>query len=191
MKHKYFAKYGNILLRPLEKADIEKLRVWRNDTEMTRFLRPIGYISPEMQEQWYDSYLANLNEITFAIVETEKLNRIIGSLSLYNFSESCAEIGKIQIGDKEARGNGYSGIAFVMAMKIGFNLLKVKKIHASVHQENYAAYKNYSKIGMYLTGSHPSVVGGTEDEIEITEEILYSANAFAETVEIGMLHTEL
>ena len=31
MNHNYGALYGNVRLRPLEKNDIEKLRMWRNE----------------------------------------------------------------------------------------------------------------------------------------------------------------
>ena len=52
MKSYYYAEYQNVIIRPLEKQDIEQLRIWRNDTKQIRFLRNIGYITREMQEKW-------------------------------------------------------------------------------------------------------------------------------------------
>ena len=85
MNHQYHASYENIMLRPLERKDIENLRVWRNDATQTRFLRKIDHITPEMQEKWYESYLKDNDTIAFAIEETEHLHRMVGSLSLYDF----------------------------------------------------------------------------------------------------------
>ena len=86
----------------MEKNDIENLRVWRNDKSKTQFLKPIGEITPEMQLEWFKKYLDNQDEITFAIEETKDLNRMVGSVTLYNFHGKVAEVGKIQIGDREA-----------------------------------------------------------------------------------------
>lgn len=167
MQHNYHAYFQNIRIRPLEKSDIEILRIWRNDTSKTKYLRPIGKITPQMQEKWYETYLRNPDEIAFAIDETENLNRMVGSLFLYNFKEKIAEIGKIQVGDDEAHGMGIGGKSFVLAMKIGFERMNLEKIIASVHRENIAAYKSYMKIGFEIVGSHPALIGGIEDEIEM------------------------
>ena len=118
MEHHYCAEYQNIKIRPLKKDDIEMLRVWRNDTDQTRFLRNIGHITKEMQENWYESYLKDPDVLTFAVEETEKVNHMVGSLALYNFHGEEAEIGRLQIGDLNARGMGIGGKSFVLAMKI-------------------------------------------------------------------------
>lgn len=187
MKHNYSARYGNILLRPLEEGDIENLRVWRNNTHQTRFLRPVGHITPEMQQQWFEKYLTNENEITFAIVETKDLNRMVGSVALYDFEGDVAEIGKIQIGDPEAGGRGIGRVSLVMAMWIGFKRMGLKKIIASVHQENIAAHKNDMKVGFQIVGNHPSVVGGLEDEIKIDEARLCEVNTYTPEIELDVM----
>jgi len=178
MRHQYRASYRNVLLRPLEHKDIEALRIWRNNTEKTRFLRPIGHITPEMQEQWFEKYLQNEQEIAFAIEETQELKRLVGSVSLYDFQGDVAEIGKIQIGDSKANGKGIGRLSLVMAMKVGFEELGLKKIVASVHRDNIASYTNFVRIGCKIIGNHPSVVGGIEDEFEIIESWMNVANGY-------------
>lgn len=190
MNHKYYAKYKNILLRPLCHDDIENLRVWRNDMHATRFLRQIGYITHEMQEKWFQNYLNNQSEITFAIVETEELNRIVGSVSLYDIFGNQAEFGKIQIGDKQAHGKGIGRVSMVMALAIGFDKLGLKKIIGCVHQENIAAHSNDIKIGFKIMGKQNSAVGGVEDIIEIDRETLYGVNNYAKDIEIGEIANE-
>ena len=145
MEHRYSAAYGEVAIRPLEKKDIENLRIWRNDASQTRFLRNIGHITRDMQEKWYEGYLRDMDSMVFAI-------------------------GRLQIGDLEARGHGIGGKSFVLAMAVGFKKLGLKRIYASVNRENLAAYKSYTKIGFRVCGSHASPVDGIEDEIEIDEK---------------------
>jgi len=178
MKHTYGAVYDNVKLRPLEHGDIENLRIWRNDTSQTQFLRPIGEITPEMQEKWFENYLSNTGEMVFAIEETIELNRLVGSVALYNIGGETAEVGKIQIGDAEAHGRGIGSKSFVMALLIGFQKLGLKKIVGSVHRDNIAAYKTDMKIGFQVTGHHEAIVGGIEDEIEIDETRLKEVNQY-------------
>ena len=182
MEHNYYAIYKNIKLRPLKKEDIELLRIWRNDTKATKFLRNIGYITPEMQNEWFNIYLKNDKEIIFAIEETSDLNRIVGSVSLYDIQNDIAEIGKIQIGDKDAHGRGIGRIALVMAMCIGFKKLNLEKVIAEVHQDNISAHKNDMKIGFKITGKRPSHVGGFEDEIEMSWDALHANNRYVDQV---------
>lgn len=182
MNHNYKAKYKNILLRPLMHDDIESLRVWRNDRQATRFLRQIGYITPEMQEKWYETYLENKKEITFAIVETEDIGGIIGSISIYDIAGDTAEFGKLQIGEHRAHGRGIGSLATTMALLIAFDKIGVTRIVGCVHQENIAAHKSYMRIGFRITGEQQSVVGGKEDLLEIDEETLLRVNKYAKDV---------
>ncbi len=184
MIHEYSATYQHVELRPLREEDIERLRNWRNDVEATRFLRPIGHITPEMQTQWFRKYLENDQEIGFAIVETCELNRLVGSVSLYDFHDGVAEIGKIRIGDREANGRGIGRLSLVMAMKIGFEVLGLKKIIASVHVDNVASYTNFKRIGCITVGSHPSAVGGMEDVVEIDESRLRAVNEYVPEITV-------
>ena len=184
MRHEYGATYRHVELRPLREEDIECLRIWRNDVEATKFLRPIGHITPEKQAQWFRNYLENEQEIAFAIVETDELNRLVGSVSLYDFYDGVAEIGKIRIGDSEAHGKGIGRLSLVMAMKIGFELLGLKKIIASVHVDNIPSYTNFKKIGCITIGNHPSVVGGVEDVVEMDETRLRMANEYVSEISV-------
>ena len=108
-------------------------------------MRNIGHITRDMQEKWYEGYLRDMDSMVFAIEETQRLKRMVGSLALYNFENGEAEIGRLQIGDLEARGHGIGGKSFILAMAVGFKKLGLKRIYASVNRENLAAYKSYTK----------------------------------------------
>ncbi len=176
MNHKYYARCKNILLRPLCHEDIEPLRVWRNDKPATRFLRQIEFITPAMQEKWFQNYLGDKSIITFSIIETQELNKMVGSVSLYNISENFAEFGKIQIGDAQALGKGIGRIASLLSLCVGFKELDLFKIFSTVHQENIAAHTIYSRIGFTVIGQQKCNIGGYEDKLEITKEQLLKTN---------------
>ncbi|MBQ9347804.1 MAG: GNAT family N-acetyltransferase [Oscillibacter sp.] len=173
MNHSYHAETENLRIRPLSRGDIEQLRVWRNNREETRFLRNIGYITEEAQARWFEAYLSRRDEVTFAIetYASHKTPHLIGSLALYGIDgeRSVCEIGKIQIGDSNAHGKGYGRKALVMAAKIAFWELGMKKITACVHQENFPSHTNFTRIGFQIVGQQDSAAGGTEDLMEITE----------------------
>ncbi len=192
MVHNYSARYKDILLRPLLKKDIEVLRRWRNNTEAVKYLRNIGEITPEMQEKWFKSYLLNNDEYSFSIIDIGDLHTIVGSVSLYNFKNTQAEVGKIQIGDARAHGKGIGRTALVMITELGFKSFGVKKIVAGVNQCNIASHSNFMKIGFKITGTHPSVssFGGVEDEIEIDLHTLEITNPYATNIEIGIGYEE-
>lgn len=179
----YEAIYDNVRIRPLEETDLEKLRIWRNDTEQTKYLRPIGEITPSMQQEWFQTYQKTEDECIFAIEEIHDLHRLVGSLSLYHIKGKTAEIGKIQIGDKEANGRGIGRKSMVMALWIGFQKLGLKEVFGAVNPKNIPAYKNDRTIGFEVIGQH-SCQEGIEEEIQIDEEKLQSANDYLNKIEI-------
>ncbi len=181
MKHNYKAQYKNIVLRPLEKRDIEKLRQWRNDEAQTKYLREIGYITPKMQEQWFENYLHNEDEIIFAIEETQSIKDLIGSVALYAFEDNIAEIGKFQIGNSVARGCGYGIISFSVVSKIAFTYFNTKTLKLVVHKENIVAQKVYEKVGFEISGEEPS---RNEYKMDLNEEQLDKKNRWIKEIVI-------
>ena len=174
MKHSYSISYKNVELKPISESELENLRKWRNAPENTKYLRQIPYITSEMQLKWYESYLANNDEMTFAICETEQLGRVVGSLSLYEFSDNSAEFGKILIGDAEAHGRSVGYHATVAALKIAFLSLKLEKIRLHVFADNIPAVKVYQKAGFSTVGE--CVTNGMKElSMEITRNEFLSA----------------
>lgn len=166
MKHSYSITYKNVALKPISENELEYLRTWRNDPANTKYLRQIPYITPEMQLKWYESYLANEDEMTFAICETKQLGRVVGSLSLYDFDKGEAEFGKILIGDCEAHGKSIGLHATVAVLKIAFKALKLTKVRLHVFSDNIPAVKVYAKAGFVVVDEHE-----TNGMKELTMEI--------------------
>ena len=159
MKHSFRFAYKNLLLRPVKKEDLELLRNWRNESHP--FLSKIDYITAEKQMEWYRQSLRDMNCCTFAIEETEELNRLIGSMALYNFSGHVCEFGRALLGEKLSRGKGNGFLSTVICLHIGFEKLGMRSISATVDKDNTAALKAYGKAGFEI------VKALNENELEI------------------------
>lgn len=154
MKHNYIAYYANVFIDQLREEDIERIRGWRNDPSNTIYLRKIPYITSEMQKKWYCRYLENSDEMTFAIREIKDLHRIVGSLSLYHFSNHQVEFGKILIGDPDAHGKGIGFNSLIAVLSIAFEQLNMESVFLHVFEENIPAVTIYKRAGFSVTESH-------------------------------------
>ncbi len=174
MIHSYCAEYGEILLRPLHRYDIELLRKWRNEKGLNRYLRDIGYVTESMQEKWFESYIYDSDRLFFII----NLRGIgpVGALALYNFRDHKCEIGKIVIGEVAARGKNVGKYSFLMVMCLAMQKLNIKKFSLDVHEDNAAAKTIYEKLGFKIVGKHTFSKGGFEYEMEIDAEDLVNIN---------------
>lgn len=159
MKHNYSNEYMNVRIRQLCENDIENLRSWRNDSNNTRFLRQIPFITSEMQKIWFDNYLNDNSEITFAIDEINELNRTVGSMSLYNFDGDTAEFGKILIGDNDAHGKHVGVNAIEALKKIACEDLGLSELYLHVFTDNIIAVKVYEKAGFKIIDKHQTSDG--------------------------------
>jgi len=166
MRHNIELSYENIKLTSIRLEDIDKLRSWRNNAELTPYLSKIDYITKDMQLAWYNKDLENQDCYSFAIYETQELQSVIGSVALYNFNGNTAEFGRLLIGDIKARGKGYGYLATILCLQIGFNQFNLDEIIAYVFEENIAAVKAYKKAGFKILGKDDK----DELKISITKE---------------------
>ena len=152
MRHRIYAKYKNVMLRPVLLDDIESLRCWRNDPDNTKYLNHIGTITPEMQLLWFERDLNDPDSYTFAIVETECLDALVGSISLYNFVGKRCEQGRSMIGNRQARGVAIHSSK--LAHHIAYSLLGIETIIAEAHKKNVSAVMLCRKLGFEISGEH-------------------------------------
>lgn len=180
MKHSHTARYKHVMLRPVEEKDLEALREWRNDSDIsTDFLARLDYITPEKQAEWFRKDLENPDCYTFAICECQSLNEIVGSVALYNFKDNQVECGRFLIGHPGARGKGMGVLAMALCLYTGFTKLGVDKIVAVVHEDNIAAVTVDTRAGFDIVGRHPSPDGkGYELEIEAAKADFFKKHDF-------------
>lgn len=183
MNHRYCAEYGKLKLRPLHLCDIERLRIWRNDAEISRYLSPVPYISMEMQKQWYQDYLTDDSILFFAVTEKAE-ERVIGTAALYDFREQSCEAGKIVIGDKTKKGQGFGCHSLLALLWIGIAELGIKKFRLQVCEDNTAARHMYLKAGFTETGRHPFIRGGSELCMEMTDTQFWQYHKIQDDIHI-------
>ena len=150
MRHDYECEEGRIMLKPLEKVDIEALRILRSKVRNC-FLNT-QVTSSENQEHWYESYLKKEGDYMFKIVKRDKPTEFIGAIAIYdvdNYS-GCAEFGRLVV-DKEIapeKGLGYEAVKAIC--KFSFDVLQLSQIRAFVLIDNERAMKTYLKVGFRI-----------------------------------------
>lgn len=184
MNHKLWAEYKNVRLRPLEKDDIESLRIWRNEPKNTEYLTKIPYITQEKQLKWYEEYIQDQDYLVFAIDEIKEYHRMVGSIALYNIRDTSCEYGRFMIGDPEVKGKKVGLNSLLLCIHIAFKELCVQKCVASVHEENAAARKTDERAGFLICGRHPFFGGGDELEIELSKERFYSIHQDMKNIDV-------
>jgi len=172
MKHSYEFSYKNLRLRPVHENDLEDLRTWRNEPHP--FLSKINHITRENQFEWYEKNLKDKDCYTFAIEETDIFNKLIGSLSLYNFDNKACEFGRVLIGKTAARGKGLGFLATVLCLYIGFNKFEIDNVFATVDKNNMSALKAYEKAGFEMSDA----IGENELKIIVSKENFGKKHSF-------------
>ncbi len=187
MLHYWTASYDNVSVKPLEEQELELLRTWRNNSSNSAYIRQLNYITPEMQKNWFETYIKDNDNMTVAIYETKTLHRCVGSVALYNFRDEIAECGKFMIGDPEARGKGVGRLGITLCMYLGFFKMGLTAIDAVVHQDNIAALTTDQKAGFSIVGEH-LLPGGDgkvmEKELYVTKEQFMERHCFLPDVSI-------
>lgn len=141
-------------LREIERNDIPRINRWRNDLELTALLGAnFFYIGSEIDERWFDNYLAGRDRaVRLAIVETAT-DTHIGNVNLTAMHQvnRSAEF-SIFIGDKSYWSVGYGPIATLQMLRHGFDDLNLHRIYLTLLQENERAYRMYRRLGFREEG---------------------------------------
>lgn len=166
MKHNIIFEYKNVRLRPLEKTDIEIIRIWRNNPNNSKYLKKIPFITPEMQIEWFNSVLNNPNEMFFAIEEIVEFKRIVGSLSLYDIKDKECLFGKILVGEADTRGHGIGTNATIAALEVATKHLGAQSIRLYVYKDNQVAFEVYRRAGFKVVDEHCDSMGKIEYTLE-------------------------
>ena len=183
MKHLYCANNEIIKIRPLMEKDIEYLRCWRNDPELSTYLNEIPFITPEKQLDWFNSYLTDNDNLFFVIVD-KKRDIQIGSVALYKFRGNSCEVGRIVIGDSASHGKGMGYNALLLVITIAIQKFNVNFIKLDVHEANLPARNIYEKIGFQIIGKHEFQKGGYELEMEISAEDFIKQNPIIKNIKV-------
>lgn len=140
-------------LRELERGDLERINMWRNDPYLIACLgAPYRYINEDVDQRWYDKYLsARSNSVRCAIIDER--DEILGLISLLNI-EAVNRSGSlhIMIGNSENRGRGVGTFAVNAMINHAFNNLNLRRIELGVLENNLPAIRLYEKCGFVREG---------------------------------------
>lgn len=148
-------KGDNIYLCPVEREDLEQLRIWRNQPYFRKHFREYREISKAMQEKWYETKVLNdTTTIMFSVrmVGTEELLGCCG-LCYINWVHRNADL-SLYIGwnntyiDQE----GYAEEACRLLFDYGFKELGLMKIWTEIYEFDTPKYELYSAIGLKQDG---------------------------------------
>ena len=147
-------KSKGLKLTPIKKEYIDSFLKWFNDPEITQYLIFYRPLTREMEEDWYNTYQTQQNEIVFSILISEELNheKLIGNCGIrIDWKNRVGNCGII-IGEKEYLSKGYGTEAMELLVEYGFNTLNLNRIELEVYDFNIQAIKSYKKVGFLEEG---------------------------------------
>jgi RimJ/RimL family protein N-acetyltransferase len=140
-----------VRLRPHTEADLPNYVVWLNDPEVVQFTTiEAGNITLEGEQEWFRQISApDYPNRTWAI---EADHRHIGNCTLIAEKDKQTAGFGIVIGDKTAWNQGFGTAALREALRIGFEKMKLHRIHLVVLTENIRGLRCYEKCGFRREG---------------------------------------
>ncbi len=142
-----------IRLRAIRHDDLEPIRAWINDPEVTRGLLVGRYpMTEETERQWIEEKMKVSSSETLYTIET-LAGDYVGGISLFQIHpvEHHAELG-IVIGDKLQWSKGYATEAMELIIEFGFNQLNLNMIYLAVVLFNTRAAALYKRVGFVEEG---------------------------------------
>ena len=133
---------GPITLKQIASKDLELVRQWRNSTEVNQFMEYREYITPEMQEQWFQK-INNEHNLYFLItVHVRAIGLIYGAD--IDWKKNIVGNAGIFIANDEDRENRYALEASILINDWAF-AIGIETIFIKILRDNRRAIM-YNKI---------------------------------------------
>lgn len=140
-----------VLLRAVEKEDLEFLRKMINDPEMERAV--VGWsfpISKIEQEKWFENQIQNKNNIRY-IIEVDKKSIGLATITNIDWKNRKACHG-VKLFSNEVKGKGYGTDTVNTIMKYAFEELQLNKLYSTILEYNIPSLNLYKKCGWHVDG---------------------------------------
>lgn len=170
--------YGKkVILRAVEREDIEMLRELSNDPEFEKMV--VGWsfpISKKDQEEWFQSCNLNQNTVRF-IIET-KADGAVGMIGLrdIDWKNGVASGGGMRIAKKDLRTKGIATDAWMTQLRYAFEELRLNRVNGSALEYNEASLRVCEKVGFKVEG--------------IQREAVYKNGKYHNVVQLGVLKAD-
>ena len=133
-----------IVLNRLTHDKIEMVRNWRNDPKISKYMEFRDYITPQMQEEWFNKI--NNDHNFFFIIETDGNEIGVTNIKDIDYEQKTGEGGIYIYNDKYLN----SDISFRASLCIAdfcFETLHLEKIIAHILSDNKRAIKYNLLLG--------------------------------------------
>jgi UDP-4-amino-4,6-dideoxy-N-acetyl-beta-L-altrosamine N-acetyltransferase len=150
-----------VSLRPIQEADLETVRAWRNHIDVARYMIDRRRISMQQQRQWFARVKADTSQQHYLMVYREQA---IGVINIKASDQQPLNNSQcIEVGMYLAPGSRYRGtlIAFAPAMAINqfcFQVLGVPQLKAVVLADNDKALRFNEQLGYEVAASTDGLV---------------------------------
>ncbi|MCL2651725.1 MAG: GNAT family N-acetyltransferase [Candidatus Azobacteroides sp.] len=146
-------KYGVILHR-LTHDKIEMVRNWRNDPKILKYMEFREYITPEMQEKWFQKI--NNDNNFFFIIEYE--GKEIGLVNGKNIDyEQKTSEGGLFIYDDDYLNSDVPFRVSLCSSDFGFETLNLEKVFIHILSDNKRAIKYNLMLGFELQPNQENI----------------------------------
>ena len=140
---------GRIDIAGFAEQDLPTLVKWRNDDEVSKYLRP-GYRTLQEVQAWYRGYFASDGNRLFAIRADDVLVGYCTIEAIERANNKC-EVG-IVIGEKEYRRRGIGTAVVRELLRRAFAELSMHRVEAIIQGDNVASIRCFSRLGFHLDG---------------------------------------
>ncbi len=144
----------NVELRKIEKEDLEQLRQWRMQENVTKYMLTDPIISPEDQIQWFEKISNDGTRVDYVILVDNEVVGYYGITNIDKENKSC-EVG-FYIGDEKYRGVGVFSKAHKIIEDIVSHDLKLSQIVIIALKDNPAC-EAYVNMGFVIDQSYNNV----------------------------------
>lgn len=145
------SRYG-IILRPLTFQKLELVRHWRNHPKISRYMAYREYITPDMQQKWFQRISASGCDFYFII---EYQGREIGLINVkdVDYQQKCGEQG-IFVWDDEYLNSGVAFLAFFALDDFCMETLGLETVCCHILRDNRRAIRFDEYLGFRLCDRH-------------------------------------
>jgi len=169
--YRQIKKYGITLTRVTHNK-IELLRNWRNDPKISQYMEYRDYITPEMQERWFEKI--NNDKNYFFIIEFDKKEIGLGNIKDIDYQKKCGE-GGIYIYDDQYLNSDVSFRAALCGNDWFFEQLKMDYQIIHILKTNKRAIQYNTVLGFKLQACQENV----ENQLyHLTKENYYKKREF-------------
>ena len=135
----------NVVMRPLESGDRDRLLAWRNQPEVARWMYSDHVITTEEHARWFEGALIDPRR-RYWVIEAD--GRPVGLANLYDLSPEHARTAwAYYLADPSTRGQGIGAFVEYWVIEHVFGALNLNKLWCEVLADNEPVWRLHEGFG--------------------------------------------